>query len=309
MAFVTRMKQWIKSRPVGLYLTERHKKRMYEAYLRRYDDRDYIDLLYAKINRGAVPNVENPKSFTDKLQWLKLYYRDPLMTRCSDKAEVKTYLRELGMGQLAVPTLALYERAEDIDETSLPPSFVLKATHGCGWQWICRDGRMNWKWAKRTMAVWLSESLYMYGREWNYKDQTPRMMAEPLLSDEPLDDYKFWCFNGTVKIIQRKHVSGGTTYIDFYDPEWKLLQGVRSSSYPCSGMAVSKPPMLTDMTEIARTLSAPFPFVRVDMYDVNGTVYVGEMTFFPGGGFHPVLPLDMNEKFGRWLTLPPKNHE
>lgn len=310
MTVLTAVKRWIKRCPLGLYLVEKRKKRMYTSYLKKYTDREMIERLYRRANGGKAPDLEHPKMFTEKLQWLKLYYRDPRMIRCSDKAEVKDYLREMGLGELAVPTMALYERAEDVDERSLPETFVLKASHGCGWQWICRGDKtaINCKWAKKTMAIWLSESLYMFGREWNYEDQTPRMMAEPLLADGEIVDYKLMCFNGAVRAVQVNHAIDGKTYVDFYDAQWEKLDGMSCGVMPTSDRVLPRPAMWQRMIEVAQTLSCPFPFVRVDMYEADGRLYVGEMTFFPGSGFWTITPTERDEQFGEWLALPPKNN-
>lgn len=152
MALLSRIKATIKRRPMGLYYAERFKKYLYEKRLQSYDDRHFIEWWYAKKNNGLVPDLNNPQTFTEKLQWMKLYYRDERMTRCSDKYELKNYLAEQGLAELAIPTLALYDGVGDIDVQALPATFVLKATHGCGWQWICRGDKndIDWKWAKKN---------------------------------------------------------------------------------------------------------------------------------------------------------------
>ncbi len=304
MAVQTHIKQWIKRRPWGLYLTELYKKRVYEARLKRMDDRAFIEWLYKKRN-GVMPRLDAPQSFTEKLQWLKLFYRDPRMVRCSDKFELKQYLKENGMGELAVPTLGVYSSAEEVTLEALPERCLLKATHGSGWH-VLLDGdrERQWKRMKCVMKVWLSESLYIFGREWNYKEQTPRLMAEPLLADGGLIDYKFFCFNGKARAIQVNQTVGDRMTVDFYDTAWLRLEGVSTAGYPNASEAVDAPDRLSDMLKAAEALSEPFPFVRVDMYCIDGRMYVGELTFFPSGGFYTIEPPVWEERFGEWLTLP-----
>lgn len=309
MALMQNIKTIIKGHPIGLYFTELYKKHRYEAWLKRYSDRECIEKLYRKRNPARVLRIDDPQTFSDKMQWMKLYYRDDRMTRCSDKWELKSYLAEQDFGELAVPTLAVYEHADQIDETALPERFVLKAAHGSGWNVVCNGDkqRMAWGWLRKVMGVWLSQSLYIYGREWNYKDQTPRIVVEPLLCDEPPVDYKFMCFNGAVRAIQVNHRVDGKPYWDFYETDWTFLKGVSLGTLPCSDRPLPPPERLEEMKTIAGKLSEPFPFVRVDMYAIDGKLYVGEMTFFPAAGFFPFTPPEWDRKFGDWLTLPEKN--
>ena len=305
MAVQTRIKQCIKRCSVGLYLTERYKKYRYEKRLKQMDDRAFIEWLYTKRN-GVKPNLDAPQSFTEKLQWLKLFYRDPRMTRCADKYELKNYLAEQGLGALAIPTLALYESVDEVTPAELPERCILKATHGSGWHVrLDSDGKRSWRRMKCVMKVWLSESLYIFGREWNYREQVPRLMAEPLLSDHPTD-YKFFCFGGTVRAIQVNQTAEEPMTVDFYDTAWTRLEGVNTAGYPNAEKATEKPLCFDEMRRVAERLSEPFPFVRVDMYCIDGRMYVGEMTFFPSGGFYTIKPSSWEERFGEWLYLPPK---
>lgn len=304
------IKQCIKRHPFGLYVTECTKKAVYEARLKRMDDRTFIEWLYRKRNPDVPLDLERPQRFSEKLQWLKLHYRDERMIVCSDKALLKDYLVQQGLARYAVPTLALYERGADVDAAALPEAFVLKATHGSGWNVICRGDKehIRWKWMKRVFDVWLSESLTIFGREWNYQSPAPRIMAEPLLSEQPLPEYKLMCFQGELRAVQVNHALGGKAVVDFYDSEWKLLKNAHIAQYPCSGTPLAKPAAFEEMRAVAKVLSAPFPFVRVDFIQSADRLYVGEMTFFTGAGFYPILPLEYDHEYGRWLTLPEKNH-
>ncbi len=309
MTFANRMKKAIKANKWGRVLVEWRKRALYRWYLKRYNDKDFVCRLYQK-RLGRPLNLEDPQLLMEKLQWLKLYYRDELMTVCSDKYEVKQYLAQKGYGHLAVETLAVFERADDITVDSLPPQFVLKATHGSGWNIVCRDkARFDVKYARRLAKIWLPQSAYLYGREWNYRDQTPRIIAEPLLCEKPLVDYKCMCFNGKVRAIQVNQAFDGVMYVDHYSADWKLWADTSTGVVPHTGKALEKPKCLDQMLEVACELSKPFPFVRVDFYEVNERLYVGEMTFFPGSGYLDFTPRSFDQMLGEWLTLPKKNYE
>ena len=311
MSVVAKLKQRIKSHPLGLQLVEARKRRRYEQYAGQYSDREFVEKLYRKANGGRLPDLDNPKDFTEKLQWLKLFYRDPAIPVCSDKVEAKRYIAEQGYPELIIPNIAVYDRAEDVDPATLPDRFIMKASHGSGWNIVCKGNKdaIDWKRMKKVMATWLSENLYIYGREWNYKEQTPHILAEELLSDEPVVDYKFMCFNGTVRAMQVNHEIDGEKYVDLYDDEWNLIEDMGTGVAPHSNVALPKPPQFEEMKAIATKLAQPFPFVRVDLYNVDGKIYFGEMTFFPGSGFWSITPPERNRQFGDWLTLPEKNHE
>lgn len=309
MSFVETIKAAVKSNPLGLYLVERRKHRLYERYAQEYSDREFIEMLYKKANHGLSPDLENPKKFTEKLQWLKLYYRDPAIPICSDKVEAKRYVAEHGYPELVIPNIAVYDSADEVDEKALPDRFILKASHGSGWNILCRDkSKIDWLRMKKVMATWLKENLYIYGREWNYKEQTPRLLAEELLDDHGVVDYKFMCFNGVCRAMQVNHDEDGVHYVDLYDENWQLLPDMGTGTAPHSDRALPKPEQFEEMKAIAEDLAKPFPFVRVDLYHVNGKIYFGEMTFFPGSGFWSITPPSRDRQFGDWLTLPEKNN-
>ncbi len=303
------VKRWIKSRPWGLYLVEKRKKRRYTALLKQYPDREMVERLYRRANNGRVPDLKNPATFTEKMQWLKLYYRDPLMTVCSDKYLVKEYVKEQGFGEWVIPTLAVYNDVREFDEKTLPERCMIKATHGSGWNIRCdANAPIAWKPTKKTMALWLSESAYIFGREWNYRDQQPRLIVEPLIADKPPVDYKLMCFNGAVRAVQVNHRADGKEYVDFYDEHWRKLADMQIGVIAGSDMVLPPPAGWQQMLQAACVLSRPFPFVRVDLYEVDGKLYFGEMTFFPGSGFWTITPSERDVQFGGWLTLPPQNH-
>lgn len=298
------LKEKIKSNALARLLIEERKRLLYTRDARRYSDREFIERLYER-KIGRKPDLDHPVTFTEKLQWLKLHYRDPAIPRASDKYEAKKYIAERGFPELLIPTLAVYDSADEIDLDKLPDQFILKATHGSGWNFICRDkASFDLPSKRKIMNSWLKQNLYIYGREWNYKERTPRLIAEPLMDDKPLVDYKFLCFNGVCRALQINHDDNGTHYVDYYDEDWNLFPDMSSGTADISGMPLPKPERFDEMKAIAEQLAAPFPFVRVDLYDIRGEIYFGEMTFFPGSGFWKITPPSYDNTFGAWLTLP-----
>ena len=299
-----KIKEAIKRNPAARFLIEERKRREYQKLAQTVSDRDFIEALYEK-RIGRKPDLDHPVTYTEKLQWLKLHYRDPAIPRASDKYEAKQYIAERGFPELLIPTLAVYDSAEEIDPDALPAQFIIKATHGSGWNFICRDKRsFNLSAKRKIMNTWLHENLYIYGREWNYKEQTPRLIVEPLMDTKPLVDYKFLCFNGVCRAMQVNHDEAGTHYVDYYDGDWNLFPDMSSGTADISGRALPKPEQFEEMKAIAEQLAAPFPFVRVDLYLIRGRIYFGEMTFFPGSGFWKITPEKYDRMFGAWLEIP-----
>lgn len=278
------------------------------AYLR--SDLDTIQKIYRE-RFGREADFANPKTYTEKLQWLKLFYRDEKMPICSDKYRVREYLKECGLEHLGNEVLGVYKDAKDIPFDDLPQKFVAKANHGSGWNLICTDkNTLDWKGNVRLMNEWLRLDLSAFGREWNYKEIDRRIVVEKFIEHEPLNDYKFMCFNGEPLYMQLNNDYQGQHYVDFYELEgWKHLP-FTYGPYHISDRIVEKPPMFDAMTELARTLSKRFPFVRVDFYNYDDVVILGELTFFPGGGLWPLNPVETgyDEILGARLTLPAPNH-
>ena len=172
------------SNPYLLYLWTANQKRKGIANLKEYVDKEAIVSLYKNYS-GKVPNLENPKTFSEKMQWLKLYYHNPLMTVCADKYEVRDYLVQKGYGDLLNEVIGTYDTIAQLNISELPSQFVLKATHGSGWNLICTDkSKINWWIWKKIMNVWLHNNIFWPGREWPYKKMKPRLIAEPFLKDK-----------------------------------------------------------------------------------------------------------------------------
>lgn len=275
----------------------------------RLSDETYIRTTYKK-RFGREIDLKNPKTYTEKLQWLKLFYRNDKMPICTDKYAVHQYLEHLGYKQLLNEIIGVYKSADDIDFESLPDSFVAKTTHGCGQNLICKDkSELDWDKWKKVMNSWLKLNVYAFGREWNYKNIPPRIIIEKLIEHEPLIDYKFMCFNGEPKFLQINNDEGSKHHVDFYDIEWNKVD-FTYKRFTQSDSIVLPPPQFEEMKEIARKLSAPFPYVRVDFYNPPNQIIFGELTYFPGSGLLPLVPIEnkYDEKLGAQINLPAPNY-
>ncbi len=285
-------------------------KNLCKTILRVLPDEWYIQLLYFyHFHRFA--NLENPQTFNEKLQWLKLHDHNPLYTTLVDKYAVKKWVADKIGEQYVIPTLGVWEKAEDINFDQLPNRFVLKCTHDSGSIVICRDKS---KLDKKAIIVKLSLALknngYWYGREWPYKNVPPRIIAEKYMTDDDsiqeLKDFKLMCFNGKVKcsfVCTERFTKQGLK-ITFYDTNWDVMPFERH--YLRSKTPIAKPLNYDEMVELAEKLSKDIPFVRVDFYSVKGHTYFGEMTFYPGSGLEAFSPSEWNKEIGSYLQLPNK---
>lgn len=259
---------------------------------------------------GYELNLEKPTSFNEKLQWLKLYDRNPEYTMMVDKIAVREFVRETIGQEYLIPCLGTWSDPADIDFDALPNRFVLKCNHNSGLgMYICKDKtKLNISRVKRNLQKGLAQNYYLTGREWPYKDVPPQIIAEAYMEDANgrLDDYKFMCFNGQVKccFVCTDRFSDKGLHITFFDPDWNVMPFERS--YPAVKEGLPKPSQYEKMVELAQTLSKGIPFVRVDFYEADGKIYFGEMTFYPGCGFEAFQPEQWDKTLGDWITLPPK---
>lgn len=271
-------------------------------------DKLYLRLLF-KLRVGYSLNLDNPQTFSEKLQWLKLYNRKPEYTRMVDKYEVKKYVADIIGEQYIIPTLGVWERVEDIDFDSLPNQFVLKCTHDSGGLVICRDkNKLDISSAKKKLKKSLKSNYYLHGREWPYKNVKPRIIAEQYMVDESgyeLKDYKWFCFGGepkTLFIASDRGIEGEETKFNFYDMDFNLLPF--TNGHPNSTKPIKKPLSFEKMKGLAAELSVGIPHIRVDFYDINGQIYFGELTFFHWSGMTPFVPEEWDYIFGSWINLP-----
>ena len=253
---------------------------------------------------GRKCDLKNPKTFNEKLNYLKLHDHNPLYPSLVDKASVREYVKEKIGKEYLVPMLGLWDSADDIDFDALPSSFVLKCTHDSASFVLCPD-KSNFD--KEAAIAKLNEALkvnyYYETREWVYKDLTPRIIAEEFLEDnedKELRDYKIFCFNGEPKLMYiATDRAIHETKFDFFDMDFNHID--MRQHYPNSEKILHKPKNFELMKELASKLSAGLKHVRVDFYEVNGRVYFGEMTFYNNCGMTPIDPIEWDYKIGEWL--------
>lgn len=271
-------------------------------------DKPMITLLYY-IRTGKIMNWKNPQTYTEKLQWLKYYDRNPIYTEMVDKYKMKEFVtNRVGEGHI-VPLLGCWECFDEIDFDQLPDSFVLKCNHDSGSVIICESkAEFDVEDAKKKLTSALSKDAYSFGREWPYKNVPRRIIAEKYLGAESnemgfcLLDYKFFCFNGEPKVMYISNDKGNDPRTDFFDMDFHHLP-IRMKD-PNADVPPKKPKEFETMRELAKELSGGIPHLRVDFYVTNGSVYVGELTFFHNSGFTPIWPDEWNKKMGDWIELP-----
>lgn len=273
-------------------------------------DRAYLKMAY-RIVMGEKLNIDNPTTFNEKLQWLKVYDHKPEYTTMVDKYEVKKYVADRIGEEYIIPVLGVWDNFDDIDFDSLPEQFVLKCTHDSGGLIICKDkSKLDIKAAKAKINKSLKRNYYRNSREWPYKNVKPRILAEQYMVDknsfESLNVYKIMTFNGTPKIVQAiKNDKTEYETIDYFDTSWNLLD--LKQNFPNSETPLRRPQQLDEMLRLAEKMCAGFAFLRVDFYEVNGKVYFSEFTFYSDTGMAHFTPSEWNRRLGDWIKLPPKN--
>lgn len=292
--------------PFLLYIWTKQQQKKGKISLAKFTDKEAIINLYSNF-AGRKPNICNPTTFSEKLQWLKLNYQNPLQTICADKFLVRDYLKNKGYDSIHNKVILVAENIDELNINSLPEKFVIKATHGSGWNLICTDKKkINWFWWKKIMNIWLHNNIYWPGREWPYKNMKPRLIVEEFMTDKSglLMDYKFFCFNGEAKFIQANKGRDTPNHAqNFYDLEWKILPFGKDLK-PRPDVTIDAPTCIKQMIEIAEDLATEFPFVRVDFYEVNGKVIFGELTFYPKSGLPDFTPPEYDEILGSYFDLP-----
>ena len=300
------IKQQIRKSNLGQYLISEYHCLLSWIMPKVLSDEKAVIRYYKKKSGGRIPDLENPQTFSEKLQWYKLNARKPLMEQCADKFAVREYIQSLGYGHLLNDLLGVYDRVQDIDFAALPDRFVIKAAHGSGFNIIVKDkSELNLRHTKRMLKSWLHQNIAWSGREWVYRNMPRRIVIEKYLEDETggLRDYKFYCFNGEPAIMQLE-VGRFTEHNtrNFYDMDWKLLPFGKELPHD-PNIRVEKPKMFEEMKRIASVLCKPFQYVRVDLYQADGKVYFGELTFFPAGGAPDFVPSEYDAIVGKMWRL------
>lgn len=269
-------------------------------------DSIYLWLKYYK-NFHRFPNLRQPKLFTEKLQWLKLHDHNPEYTTMVDKYEAKKWVAARIGEEYIIKTLGVWDRAEDIDWESLPDKFVLKATHDSGRVVICTDkSRLDKQKTIEEMNESLKRDFYTVTREWPYKNVPKRIIAEEYLVDESgseLKDYKFFTFDGNVKFLKVDFGRFTNHRANYYNLDWNILD-LEEVNYPNDKFQkIPMPPNFEKMVEIVNHLANGMKFLRVDLFNVNGKVYFGELTFFPDSGMGRFNPIEWDERLGKLVPI------
>ena len=290
------------------------KKISYRAFM-FFDHRNYTNILndklylkmIFKLKLGYSLDLKNPQTFNEKLQWLKLYDRNPNYIQMVDKYEVRKYISKNIGEEYLIPLIGVYNKFEDIDFEKLPNQFVIKCTHDSGGVVICKNkSKLDIQKAEDKIKKSINRNYYYSGREWPYKNIKPRIIIEQYMEDKKakeLIDYKIMCFNGSPKLsftCSERYNDG--LKVTFYDLNWEKMPFERH--YPSSIKGIEKPKNYELMLELSKKLSNNIPFVRVDWYEINGKLYFGELTFYPGSGMEEFKPFYWDKKIGQLISLP-----
>jgi hypothetical protein len=279
---------------------------------RRLPDGPALRLLYYR-RLGRPLNLNNPTTFTEKIQWLKLYDRRPIQHQLVDKYAVRQFVAEKIGNQFLCKLYGIWDRPEDIPIDSLPNQFALKIVSGTHCNVFCRDKAIfDWEEAKAKLRHWQTVDYYKPLREWVYKGVKPRIIAEEFLDDgtgQSPADYKFYCFDGEPKFVEvaigrheRRDLNRNMT-ITLLGVDWQPMP-FSYPGYPPSSEPIPQPTNFAEMVRCVRTLSQGYPFLRVDLYSICGRTVFSELTFYPGAGFAPFQPIEWDEKVGQMLRLP-----
>lgn len=272
---------------------------------RLFSDKASIKLMYRLLMKKKL-NLKEPKTFNEKLNWMKLYYRKPIMTTMVDKYEVKKYVSDIIGSEHVIPSIAICDKWDDIDFDVLEVPFVMKTTHSSGVIAVVKDKEtFDYKKTKKKFNKSLRQNYFYSCREWPYKDVKPRIIVEQFVKDDKEDNlpvYKFFCFNGEPYLVQTiKNDKTSYETIDYFDMDWKFLE--LKQNFENSEVPLSKPSNFEEMKELAAKLSKGFPFVRVDLYSVNGKVYFSEFTFFSDAGNQRFYPDEWDMILGEKIAL------
>lgn len=281
-----------------------YKMAEYGKYLKWVPDKIYLSVIY-RILLNEKMNIKNPLSYTQKLQWLKVYDKKERYHILVDKYKVRKYVSDKIGEEYLIPLINVYENVEEIKWDELPREFVLKATHTSGDVIICKNKLdLDKEKCIKEMQGWLKRDYYSFFREWPYKNLTPRIVCEEFISeigDVPVD-YKIMCFSGKPKIIQVHHGRFSNHTIEYYDICWNKID-IYSEGYSIATNVTRRPQQLNKMLEIAQKLSTGLPQSRIDLYLVNNKIFFSEITFFDGAGFDKFYPEEYNDYLGSLINL------
>ncbi len=269
-------------------------------------DKLYLEAVF-HAETGYKLNLQNPKTYNEKLQWIKLYDRKPEYIVYADKYKVRDYIAATIGEKYLIPLIGMYKKAKEIPWNDLPNRFVLKCNHASGTNIICKNKKeLDIATSEKKLTRWLKKNAYWGAREWCYKDIEPCIICEEFIETRDgntPDDYKFMCFNGIPRLIQVHHDRYGNHTLDYYTPEWERANLKRIDANT-SSKTIPKPDNLEEMLEIARTLSKDMYYARIDLYNVDGKIYFGEITMYPTGGFSTFEDYNDDLLLGSYMKLP-----
>lgn len=271
-------------------------------------DKLYLKCLFKK-HMNTKLNLSSPKTFSEKLQWLKLYDRKPEYAVMADKAAVKQYVANKIGSDFIIPTIGIFNSVEEIPFDKLPENYVIKCTHDSGSTFICKkDSKPDINQIKKSLSEKINTNFFWFGREWSYKNIKPQIIIEEFIPDEngncPVD-YKFFCFDGKMEIFKIDYNRFTNRAANYYDKNCNFLEIGKIHSTPDPSIKLELPDNFKEMVEITEKLSEGIPFLRVDLYSVNNHIYFGELTFYPSSGIEPFLG-DGDIIMGNLLNLPKK---
>lgn len=281
--------------------------KLFRKLSRLIPDRIYLQIVYFKHFRRFI-NFNNPKTFNEKIQWLKLNYRNEEYTKLVDKYRVKQYITKLIGEEYVIPTLGVWNNVDDIDFKSLPEKFVLKCNNDSGGIVICKNKKdFDEAKAKSFLKERLKNNGYWYGRELPYKNVKPCIIAEKYMEDsisKDIKDYKFFCFNGSMEFFDIDIDRFIEHRANYYDRNGNFLPFGKTYCPPDYTKKIEMPKNLDKMIELAETISHNTVLSRIDFYEIDGQVYFGEITFYPGSGFSPFTDEKWDYKLGDMIDLP-----
>lgn len=279
--------------------------RLYKNRLiRKLNDEKYIKLRYFLIF-GKKLNLDNPQTFNEKINWLKLYDRKPEYTMMADKYRVRKYISSKIGEEHLIPLIGVWKCAEDINFDALPNQFVLKCNHDSGSVIICKNKeKLNIEETRKKLNGSLNSNLFEFGREWAYKDIKPCIIAEQYMADDDdqLKDYKIFCFDGEPKYVQVDFDRFINHQRNLYTINWEFIDATITYKNN-KDFIIKKPDCFEEMLDYARILSKGIPHVRVDFYYVDNKIYFGELTFYHGSGFEKFTPDSLGYEFGKWIHI------
>ena len=280
------------------------------GFYKNLSDQEYVKKQF-RAAMGYELDLKNPRSFNEKIQWLKLFYRKNEFSTWVDKYKVRSYIAKTIGEDYLVPLLGVWDDPQKIDFSQLPQKFVLKCNHNSGkGLCICKNKNMlNTKKVIKSLNDGLKENYYLKGREWPYRDVDRKVIAEKYLENSngtEIVDYKLMCFNGKVmcSFVCSERFSEDGLKVTFFDKDWNRLNFERH--YPSSKQQIKKPSNYNNMIEIAEQLSKNEPFLRVDFFEVDDKLYIGELTLYPGNGIEEFTPFSADLELGSWIDLPNK---